>query len=287
MMPVAQVTMSKLIRHYCALVPLLRELGFVAVAFSYPQRARLGSSSLAWSDDSTLVKFTSSQLIEAFDEVDYLRGLFPVNNPRASTEDMKRHLRGGPERFVCYGGYKSFYLDWNYDLWRCDAWDQRLCSVWEFLETPLVRDGCTACMADCYRDSSVMLRAAVSLGDAIDRLGEGRVLAALKTLAEAQPRFRQCRREKRPRAVAAGQARLNRLCVTFMKARTRSPSYLVLFLARIADHLHISNLHMAVLGIAFLHVSIGGRILRVFLQVMCCRVGYDSRGRHLMAQMVG
>jgi hypothetical protein len=26
--------MSKLIRHYCALVPLLRELGFVAVTFS-------------------------------------------------------------------------------------------------------------------------------------------------------------------------------------------------------------------------------------------------------------
>ena len=54
---------------------------------------------------------------------------------------------------------------------------------WEFAETPLMRDGCTACIADCYRDSSVMLHFAVSLGDAIDRLGEGRVLAALKTLA--------------------------------------------------------------------------------------------------------
>jgi len=37
MMPVAQVTMSKLIRHYRALVPLLRELGFVAVAFLIPK----------------------------------------------------------------------------------------------------------------------------------------------------------------------------------------------------------------------------------------------------------
>ena len=95
-------------------------------------------------------------------------------------------MSGEPERFVCYGGYKSFYLDWNYDLWRCDAWDQRLCSVWQFLETPRVRDGCTACMADCYRDSSVMLHFAGSLGDAIDRLGEGRVLAALKALADGR-----------------------------------------------------------------------------------------------------
>jgi hypothetical protein len=58
-----------------------------------------------------------------------------------------------------------------------------MCSVWEFAEAPLIRDGCTACIADCYRDSSVMLHFAVSLGDAIDRLGEGRALAALKTLA--------------------------------------------------------------------------------------------------------
>lgn len=47
MVPYAQVTMSKLITNYEALVPQLRDLGFVAVAFSYPQKARLGSSSLA------------------------------------------------------------------------------------------------------------------------------------------------------------------------------------------------------------------------------------------------
>jgi hypothetical protein len=109
---------------------------------------------------------------------------FPVNNPRASVADMKRHLRGEPERFVCYGGYKSFYMDWNYDVWRCDAWNQRMCSVWDFGETPLVRDGCTACIADCYRDSSVMLHFAVSLGDAIDNLRQGRVLGAFKTLTD-------------------------------------------------------------------------------------------------------
>ena len=186
MTAVASVTLNKLISHYRALVPLLRELGFSSVSFSYPQRARLGSSSLAWSADSTLVNFTSAELIAAFDAVDDLRGMFPVNNPRASIADMKRHLRREPERFVCYGGYKSFYLDWNFDLWRCDAWDKRLCSIWEFAETPLVRDGCTACMADCYRDSSVMLHFAVSLGDAIDRLAEGRVLAALRTLADGR-----------------------------------------------------------------------------------------------------
>ena len=178
----AQVTMSKLIADYRTLVPLLRDLGFQAVAFSYPQKARLGSSSLAWSADSRLVNFSDIELIEAFDAVDDLRNVFPVNNPRASVADMKRHLRGGTEQFVCYGGYKSFYMDWNYDMWRCDAWDKRMCSVWDFGDAALIRDGCTACIADCYRDSSVMLHFAVSLGDAIDRACEGHVLSALRAM---------------------------------------------------------------------------------------------------------
>jgi hypothetical protein len=184
MTPIAQVTMSKLIDDYRALVPLLRELGLTAIAFSYPQSLRLGSSSLAWSADSGLVHFTKEELAKAFDSIDDLRRAFPVNNPRASIADMKRHLYGEPEKFVCYGGYKSFYMDWNYDLWRCDAWNQRMCSVWEFGKTPLERDGCTACIADCYRDSSVMLHFAVSLGDAFDHLKKGQVLAAFKALAD-------------------------------------------------------------------------------------------------------
>ena len=186
MTALAQVTMSKLIGDYRALAPLLQELGFEAVAFSYPQRARLGSSSLAWSADSNLMKFTDAELVQAFEAVDDLRKIFRVNNPHASIADMKRHLQGEPERFVCYGGYKSFYMDWNFDIWRCDVWQKPMCSVWDFAQTPLVRDGCTACIADCYRDSSVMLHFAVSLGDALDSLSNAHLAAAFKTIMDAR-----------------------------------------------------------------------------------------------------
>jgi MoaA/NifB/PqqE/SkfB family radical SAM enzyme len=186
MTPFAQVTMSKLVRDYQALVPMLHDYGFAAVAFSYPQQAKLGSTTLAWSDESSLVQFNSQDLVAAFDAIDRLRTRFPVNNPSASIADMKRHLQHEPEKFVCYGGYKSFYMDWNYDVWRCDAWSAPMCSVWEFGTAPLIRDGCTACIADCYRDSSVMLHFAVSLGDALDHLHEGHLLAALRTLVNSK-----------------------------------------------------------------------------------------------------
>jgi MoaA/NifB/PqqE/SkfB family radical SAM enzyme len=184
MTPLAQVTMSKLVPDYRQLVPLLREFDFDAVAFSYPQTQRLGSSSLAWSSDSQLMRFTNSEMVAAFDAIDTLRQEFPVNNPSASVADMKRHLRGERESFECYGGFKSFYMDWNYDVWRCDSWSKKISSVWDFAQAPPVRDGCTACVADCYRDSSVMLHFAVSVGDAVDHLRAGRLRHAAKTLAD-------------------------------------------------------------------------------------------------------
>jgi len=125
------------------------------------------------------------ELVQAFEAVDDLRNAFRESSCFCS-RDMKGHLRGEPEHFVCYGGYKSFYMDWNFDVWRCDAWRERMCSVWEFAETPLVRDGCTACIADCYRDSSVMLHFAVSLGDALDCLSEGHMFAALKAIVDGR-----------------------------------------------------------------------------------------------------
>jgi MoaA/NifB/PqqE/SkfB family radical SAM enzyme len=184
MTPLAQVTMSKLLGDYRVLAPLLRNLDFDAVAFSYPQTARLGSSSLAWSSDSRLMSFSAPETIAAFDAINTLRSEFPVNNPSASVADMKRHLRGQQETFECYGGFKSFYMDWNYDMWRCDSWSQKISSVWDFADAPPVRDGCTACVADCYRDSSVMLHFAVSLGDTLEHLRNGRLRAASKTLVD-------------------------------------------------------------------------------------------------------
>ncbi len=182
--PIASVAMSKLIDDYEALGRFLVELGFAAVTFSYPRRSALGSSSLVWSEDSDLVDLTPERLMTAFEQVNALRQTLPVHNPRASVADMQRRLRGEPERFACFGGYKYFYMDWNYDLWRCEAWDEPICPVWEFDATRTVRDGCQACTTDCYRDASVMLHFAVSLGDAAEGVRRGRPGAALAALTD-------------------------------------------------------------------------------------------------------
>ena len=171
----ASVTLSRLV-DYPALPEALRDLGFGAVTFSYPLRT-LPSSYLACAE-SPLVDFTPEELHASFEAMKALSEHFPVLNPVASIEDMQRHLRGEPEMFGCLAGWKFFYLDWHAQLWRCHNWDRPLCDIREFDGTQRVRDGCTACVIDCYRDDSVMQHVGVAVSDGIRAAARGDVWQA-------------------------------------------------------------------------------------------------------------
>jgi hypothetical protein len=105
-----------------------------------------------------------------------------VVNPTESLSEMQRHLRGQPERFGCLGGHKYFYLDWHLNLYRCHYWEKPMCSIYEFDESKLIRDGCTRCMIDCYRDPSVLQFIAISASDAFANFKKGRWLAAARNI---------------------------------------------------------------------------------------------------------
>jgi MoaA/NifB/PqqE/SkfB family radical SAM enzyme len=140
----APVTVSRLVR-YDDLPDTLRHLGFDDVAFSYPRREPLGSTSLVYGD-SNLVDLDRDELLTALDEISRLRNRFPVLNPRASLAEVARFVRGEPQTVPCIGGYKYFYLDWNLDIWRCEAWNEPLGSVFDFDRIPDQREPCNACM---------------------------------------------------------------------------------------------------------------------------------------------
>ena len=88
-------------------------------------------------------------------------------NPVASIVDMQRRLRGEPETFGCLAEWKSFYLDWHLQPWRCHNWDRPLCHIRDFNGTRRARDGRTAPTIDCYRDDSVMQPVDVAVGDGV------------------------------------------------------------------------------------------------------------------------
>jgi len=175
----ASVTMSRLV-DYEALPDFLKSLGFKAVTFSYPL-TKLDSNFLSFSD-SDLVNYSDAELLQAFGQVKALKKRFQVVNPTASLEEMERFVRGQEQRFPCLGGFQYFYLDWHLDLWRCHNWDQPMCHIKDFDGSQRVRDGCTKCMIDCYRDSSVMQHVGVSAHDAYQSFKRGNLHEGSKAL---------------------------------------------------------------------------------------------------------
>ncbi len=178
----ASVTASKLIDDYDKLPGFLAELGFTSCTFSYPLTA-LASSYLSFSD-SSLVAYKTEELIQVFEKIKQMkaRSGFPVVNPTESLDEMQRHLRKEPEKFGCLGGHKYFYLDWHLNLYRCHFWETPMCNIYEFDSSKLIRDGCTRCMIDCYRDPSVLQFVAISASDAWSNLKRGKVVAAARNI---------------------------------------------------------------------------------------------------------
>ncbi len=172
----ASVTASRLIEDYGRLPAFLESLGFHHCTFSYPL-TRLESSYLSFSDGG-LVTFSREELWEVFERIRELkrtRGI-AVANPDESLAEMQRHVRGERQRFGCLGGHKYFYVDWHLDLYRCHFWETPMCRVDEWDESRLIRDGCTRCRIDCYRDPSVLQFVAINASDAWQALKRGRVL---------------------------------------------------------------------------------------------------------------
>ncbi len=182
----ASVTASKLIDDYEKLPAFLTELGFRSCTFSYPLTS-LASSYLSFSD-SSLVSYKTEELIQVFEKIKHMKrnSGFPVVNPTESLSEMQRHLRREREKFGCLGGHKYFYLDWNLNLYRCHFWETPMCNIYEFDSSRLIRDGCTRCMIDCYRDPSVLQFVAISASDAWNNFKKGRLLAASKNVFDSR-----------------------------------------------------------------------------------------------------
>jgi MoaA/NifB/PqqE/SkfB family radical SAM enzyme len=180
--PVASVTLSRLVGDLDEMMAFLQDLGFTRVTFSYPL-TRLNSSYLGCADHES-VDFTPTELDTWFSRVKRLKSTTSMHilNPGLGLSDLQRQLQGRPGRFPCLAGFKYFYVDWHLQVYRCHYLGQPLGPLEEIDGIPPIRDDCTACLIDCYRDPSVYQYLAVSVADAGAALRQGRWLQGLGTL---------------------------------------------------------------------------------------------------------
>jgi MoaA/NifB/PqqE/SkfB family radical SAM enzyme len=178
---VASCTISRLIGDFEELFASLSDLGFSTVTFTYPKKS-LGSGSLVYSE-SSLIDYSDMALADMLTLLRSKKEKFAILNPAESLSEMVRFLKKEQQEFPCYGGYKYFFMDVNFNVYRCDFWSKPMGTIEEFAYTPFVRDDCTKCMSVCYRDSGVFLNLPVAIGDAIGHTRRGRLGRAAKTLA--------------------------------------------------------------------------------------------------------
>jgi MoaA/NifB/PqqE/SkfB family radical SAM enzyme len=207
----ASVTLNRLL-NVEALPATLQELGFDTVAFSYPRRAPLGNTSLVYSEDSTLVAQEPAELLEALQAILSLKRRFRVLDPAGALQEVARFIRGEPQRVPCVGGRKYFYLDWNLDIWRCEAWHRPLGSVFDLDSIPDQRDPCNACMMSCYRHASVLMHGPLALTDSAQALVRGDLAAAVRALCAPGVAFslRALASEQLPRTALRARERRSR-----------------------------------------------------------------------------
>jgi MoaA/NifB/PqqE/SkfB family radical SAM enzyme len=181
---VASVTISRLVDDLDALVDFVQDLGFTRLTFSYPL-TRLGSSYLGCAE-STLVDFSPEELDGLFARIVELKERSPVIilNPRLSLEEVRRQLQGLPSRFPCLAGFKYFFADWDLQVYRCHVLSDILGTLEEIDRLAPIRDGCTACNVDCYRDPSVLQYVAVSLADTLTAWRRGDLVQGFKSLLD-------------------------------------------------------------------------------------------------------
>jgi hypothetical protein len=116
-----------------------------------------------------------------------------------------------------------FYRDWNLDIWRCEAWNEPLGSVFDLDRIPDQREPCNACMMACDRNASMLMHAAVAATDAVRALAAGQVGSAVSSLfrrsvaqslwalVEETPRIRRLARSRRQTASTKGPLPSERL----------------------------------------------------------------------------
>lgn len=177
----ASVTVNRLV-DYEALPEALEQLGFEAVSFSYPRREPFGSSSLVYSEHSALLDQKPDELLDVLAAIKRMKRRFRVMNPAVSLDEVGRFIRGEQQSIPCIGGHKYFYLDWNLDIWRCEAWTEPMGSVFDFDNFPDQRDACYACMMSCYRHASAMMHGAIAVTDSAQALVRGDLPSAARSL---------------------------------------------------------------------------------------------------------
>jgi MoaA/NifB/PqqE/SkfB family radical SAM enzyme len=156
----ASTTISRLLTlegdDFRKLLEYCQRLGFRGVYFCHPMREMESTYTLGGNGD--LVTYSRGELREILTHLlELKRAGYAIDNSVETIQVGLAYLQGRRSNYPCLGGYKTFYLDWNLDLFRCMRKGDLIGPLLE-LDTEnlkLERVECDDCLISCMREPSI------------------------------------------------------------------------------------------------------------------------------------
>jgi MoaA/NifB/PqqE/SkfB family radical SAM enzyme len=189
----AGVVLGTHTRDVPGLMDLIRSWGFRKVIFSYPQTSMASSYRAAEDCEFTrITELDATHLVEGVEEGKRSHLSMSVFNTRENLAEFLRAQSGLPTSFECPAGLSQFYLDWDYDLYRCFNDGTRLGNLVE-----LAREGvplrfgpgrCAGCTQQAFLDYASFYHAFGVARAEVDSLRRLDLRVALSLLGDARNR---------------------------------------------------------------------------------------------------
>ncbi|MBN1797269.1 MAG: radical SAM protein [Spirochaetales bacterium] len=135
------------------------KLGFDSISLSYP----VFSPSPTYTLGGDAIKLSRKDLITALKKVLRLKAEYDIVNPRHSIENIITYLRGENPRFPCLGGYRSFFVDWTFQVYPCMCHEKSMGNILTMNKNEIKKTSCNLCNMSWYRDFSIFFQGFKSL----------------------------------------------------------------------------------------------------------------------------
>jgi MoaA/NifB/PqqE/SkfB family radical SAM enzyme len=136
-----------------------KQIGFNMISVNYPEF----SESPVYTIGGEAAKLTKKELISALNDVIDLKKEYNIINPPHSVKNIIKYLQNEPPDYMCLGGYRVVFVDWNYNVYPCMYLGKSLGKIFDLTRKDFKKVPCNECNMSWYRDFSTYLHGLRSL----------------------------------------------------------------------------------------------------------------------------
>jgi MoaA/NifB/PqqE/SkfB family radical SAM enzyme len=140
-----------------------KEIGFDNIAINYPEF----SESPVYTLGGDAINLSKNEVIKALEEIKILKKDFKIVNPTVSLDNIITYLKGEKPPYMCLGGYRTLFVDWNFNVYPCMHLPNHMGDVLKLKKKDFKKIPCNQCNMSWYRDFSVYFQGFHSLGPII------------------------------------------------------------------------------------------------------------------------